>query len=179
MGFASIRRPAPSFALTAAMGTQQAQRGIALLRIVVGAWILRSALSHLMWSPWPWATPYWVQVMTSALAQHALDHPSFWVRYFIQQALLPNAEVYVGITVVLELLAGITLTIGLLTVPGAFIAALLALAGGILTHYQSDFLAGFYLIQGTAALVFLFTRAGRRWGLDAVLAEIKSNALLW
>jgi uncharacterized membrane protein YphA (DoxX/SURF4 family) len=161
------------------MGNHQAQRGIALLRIVVGAWLLRSALSHLVWSPWPWATPYWVQVVTSGLAQHALDHPSFWVRYFIQQALLPNAEAYVGSTVVLELLAGVSLTFGLLTVPGAFIAALLALSGGLLTHYQSDFLAGFYLIQGTAALVFLFTRAGRRWGLDAVLMEIKSNALLW
>jgi len=161
------------------MGTQQAQRGIALLRIVVGVWILHSALSHLMWTPWPWATPYWVQVVTSGLAQQALDHPSFWVRYFIQQALLPNAEIYVGSTVVLELLAGISLTFGLFTVPGGLIAALLALGGGILTHYQSDFLAGFYLIQGTAALVFLFTRAGRRWGIDSVLAGIKARSLLW
>jgi hypothetical protein len=163
----------------AAMGIQQAQRGIALLRIVVGFWILRTALTHLVWTPWPWASTYWVQVMTTSLAQHALDHPSFWVRYFIQQALLPNAEAYVGITVVMELLAGASLTFGVLTVPGALLAALLALAGGILTQYQSDFLAGFYLIQGTAALVFLFTRAGRRWGFDAFLAGIKSNALMW
>jgi len=161
------------------MGVHQAERGVALLRIVVGFWILRTALSHLIWTPWPWAAGYWVQVVTTRLAEHALDHPSFWVRYFIQQALLPNAAAYAGVTVVLQLLAGISLTFGLLTVPGAFIAALLALVGGILTHYQGDVLLGFYLMQGVAAIVCMFTRAGRRWGFDAFLAGMKSRALLW
>jgi len=161
------------------MRIPQAERGLALLRIVVGLWLLRSALSHLVWTPWPWAADAWVYTVTADLAGHALDHPSFWVRYFIQQALLPNAEVYVGLSVVLELLAGISLTFGLLTVPGALLAALLALAGGILTHYQGNVLLGFYLMQGAAALVFLFTRAGRRWGFDAFLAGIKARALLW
>ena len=161
------------------MATHQAERGIALLRIVVGFWILRAALAHLIWTPWPWASAYWVQVVSTELARHALNHPSFWVRYFIQQALLPNAEAYAGISVVLELLAGTSLTFGLLTVPGAFIAALLALQGAILTHYQAEPLLGYHLLQGTAAVVFLFTRAGRRWGFDAVLAGMKSRALLW
>jgi uncharacterized membrane protein YphA (DoxX/SURF4 family) len=161
------------------MATHQAERGIALLRIVAGFWILRSALSHLIWTPWPWAAAYWVQFVSTDLARHALDHPSFWVRYFIQQALLPNAEVYAGISVVLELLAGISLTFGLLTVPGALIGALLALVGGILTHYQSDLSLGFYVLEGTACLVFLFTRAGRRWGFDSFLTGFKGRAVLW
>jgi hypothetical protein len=161
------------------MAPKQAERGIALLRIVVGFWILRSALSHLIWTPWPWAADFWVQRVTTELAQHSLDHPSFWVRYFIQQALMPNAELYVGLSVVAELLAGVSLTFGLLTVPGAALALLLALVGGILTHYQGNLLLGFYLMEGTAALVFLFTRAGRRWGFDAFLAGIKSRAALW
>lgn len=161
------------------MGIQQAERGIALLRIVVGFWLLRSALSHLVWTPWPWAAAYWVQVMTTELAQHSLDHPSFWVRYFIQQALLPNAEVYVGVTVVLELLAGISVLFGLLTVPGAALAALLALVGGVLAHYQGDLPLGYHLITGVAAVVFVVTRAGRRWGFDAFLAGLKSRSLLW
>jgi uncharacterized membrane protein YphA (DoxX/SURF4 family) len=161
------------------MGVQQAERGIALLRIVVGFWVLRSALSHLVWTPWPWAQAYWVQVATTELAQHALDHPTFWVRYLVQQALLPHAEAYVGTTVVLELLAGVSLTFGLLTVPGALLALLLSLAGGILTHYRGDLALGYHLIVAAAALVFLLTRAGRRWGFDSFLSGMKNRALLW
>jgi hypothetical protein len=164
---------------TAPMGTHQAERGIAVIRIVAGFWILRAALSHLAWTPWPWAASFWVQAVTGQLARHALDHPSFWVRYFVQQALLPNAEAYAGITVVLQLLAGISLTFGLFTVPGGIIAALLALIAAVLTHYQSDLLLGFYLLEGTAAAVCAFTRSGRRWGFDSFLSGIKSNALLW
>lgn len=161
------------------MGLQQAERGMALLRIVVGIWMLHSALSHLVWTPWPWAAGYWVQSVTGQLAQYALNHPSFWVRYFVQQALLPNASLYAGVTTVLELLAGISLTFGLLTLPGALVAVLLSLIGGILTHYLGSALLGFYLFQGTVALACLFTRAGRRWGFDAFLAGIKSRSLLW
>lgn len=161
------------------MGPQQAERGMALLRIVLGVWLLHSALSHLMWSPWPWVTPVWVQEVTAQLTRHSLNHPSFWVRYFVQQALLPNASLYAGATAVLQLLAGISLALGLLTLPGALLATLLALVGGILTHYQGSIMLGYYGFQGIIALVCLFTRAGRRWGFDAALAGIKSRSVLW
>lgn len=161
------------------MGLQQAERGMALLRIVLGIWLLHTALAHLVWTPWPWAAAYWVQTVKVQLMHHSLDHPSFWVRYFVQQALLPNASLYAGMTTVLQLLAGISLTFGLLTLPGALVAALLALIGGILTHYQGSAMLGFYLFQVAVALACLFTRAGRRWGFDAVLSGIRSRSLLW
>jgi hypothetical protein len=133
----------------------------------------------LVWTPWPWAADAWVYSVTADLAQHSLDHPSFWVRYFIQQALLPNAGVYVGLGVVLELLAGVSLTVGLLTVPGGLLAALLSLSGGVLAYYQGDLSGGFYLLQGVSAGVFMLTRAGRRWGFDDLLAGVRPRALLW
>lgn len=161
------------------MGMQQAERGIALLRIVLGLWILRWAMSHLIWNPWPWASASWVQVITTQLAQHSLDHPSFWVRYFIQQALLPNADLYVGVTVVLQSLAGISLTFGIITVLGALLALLLSLAAGVLTYYAGSSPLDYHLLQGTMAVVFIVTRAGRRWGFDTFFAGIRSRALFW
>jgi hypothetical protein len=163
----------------APMAAYQAERGLALLRIVFGFWLLRSATTHLVWTPWPWTAEVWVQFSTTQLAQYSLEHPSFWVRFFIQQVLLPNAATYVGMLLLVKLVAGLLLTFGLLTVVGGVLALLTAAVQGVLTHYLSDLSLGYYLLQGTAALVFALTRAGRRWGLDAILAGMRSRSLWW
>lgn len=158
---------------------QQTERGLALLRIVFGLWMLREAVHHVVWTPWPWAAPGWVQVVTTQLAANSLDHPSFWVRAMVQQALLPNAELYAGATVVLSLLAGLSLTFGVLTVPGGLLAGLLALVGGTLSHYQGDLYLGYYTLQGVTSVVLAVTRSGRRWGGDVVFAGMRADSWLW
>lgn len=161
------------------MRPKQAERGIALLRIVFGFWLFRSAMLNLIWAPWPWPAAPHVQLVTTQLAQYSLEHPSFWVRYFIQQALLPHANLFVGISLNLQLLAGVLLTFGLLTVLGGLLALLLAFLFGILTYHQGDPSLGYQLFLGAAALVFSVTRAGRRWGFDVFLAGLKPHAWFW
>ncbi|NIP74271.1 MAG: hypothetical protein GWO16_15250 [Gammaproteobacteria bacterium] len=161
------------------MGISQAERGIALLRIALGVWLLRGAMAQVVWLPWPWASLARVQELTGTLALHALDHPSFWVRYVVQQALLPHAELYAGITLIVELLAGASLLFGMLTVLGGLLALLLAVMRGVLSHYLGDVLLGYHLLGGAVALVLVLTRAGRRWGFDALLAGMRRRAWLW
>ena len=120
------------------MNPKQAERGIALLRIVFGFWMFRSAMTHLVWTPWPWISMGRMQSMTPLLAQYSLDHPSLWVRAFLQQTILPHAESFLGITLILQLIAGIFLTFGLLTVLGGMLALLVALLSGLLAYHQGD-----------------------------------------
>jgi hypothetical protein len=157
----------------------QAERGLALLRIFTGLWLLRLALPRIVWLPWPWGAPQWVQLSAEQLAAHALNHPAFWVRYLIQQMLLPHAGLYAGLSVDLVLLAGLSLAFGLFTVLGAALGCLIALGQGVLLYYLGDTALASALFLGVVCLILLFTRAGRRWGLDAALAGIKSRSLLW
>lgn len=161
------------------MGMHQAERGVALLRIFSGVWLLRAALAHLAWTPWPWASPAWVQAVADQLAGHALRHPSFWVRYLIQQVLLPHVGVTAGLSVDIELLAGLSLALGAFTLVGALLGLLIALCQGVLLHYLGDAYLGFALLQGLVMVIVFITRAGRRWGLDAVFSGLQSRSLLW
>lgn len=161
------------------MPPKQTERGIALLRIIFGFWMFRSAMTHLVWTPWPWVSMGWMQSMTPQLAQYSLDHPSLWVRAFLQQSILPNAESFLGITLILQLIAGISLTFGLMTVLGGILTLLMALLSGILTYHQGDVVLGYSIFQGAGGLVFFVTRSGRRWGFDTFLAGIKSESIFW
>ena len=161
------------------MGIRQAERAVALLRIVTGLWILRLAFSHLVWTPWPWASPVWIQRTVIILHQHALDHPSQWIRSMIQEFLLVNSELVIGLTVIGELLVGISLTFGLMTVLGAFFGLLLFWYQGMLSRYLGDAQLGYHLFLGFLCFVFLVSRAGRRWGFDTALTGIRSRSLLW
>ena len=158
---------------------QQAERGLVLLRIMTGLWLLRSSVHHLAWTPWPKATAAWAQATAAQLSEHATQHPSLWVRMLAQDTLVPNAEFFASLTAFLSFVAGLALTCGLLTVPGGLLAALLALLGGGLTHYQGGLLLGYHLLLGVAGLVLALTRAGRRWGFDAVLGGVRPDSHLW
>lgn len=160
------------------MGVHQAERGVALLRIFSGILLLRTAFSHLYWSPWPWVSSNWVRITADQLAGHSLDHPTLWLRYFIQQFLLPQVDLYAGITNDLTLLAGISLTFGLLTLVGAVIGFGLAVFHVILLSYTGNLAAGYYLTQVVLMVVIFFTRSGRKWGFDAILAGRNTKGFL-
>lgn len=161
------------------MGVRQANRGLAVLRIVLGVWLLREAMAHMAWAVGPWAAPAWVNALSAALAEQALTHPALWARVLIQQILLPNVGLYAGITVVVQLVAGLSLTFGLLTVAGGVLALLLGLLQGALTYHTGQAVLGYYLLLCLLAAVLALTRAGRQWGLDALLAGMRSRAWLW
>lgn len=158
------------------MRSSNAERGIALLRIVFGFWLLRTSMINLVWQPWPWPSMTWVQGTTAQWAAASLEHPSLWVRYLLQQMLIPQAEVFNAVLLIWGMVVGLSLTFGLLTVAGGLLGLVLGAVQFTLSYYLGELQAGYFLFQSIAGLVFALTRAGRRWGFDAFLAGINSKS---
>ena len=146
------------------------------MRIVFGFWLFRESIAMLNWVPWPWPDPLRVKIATGMWAELALSHPWPMVRYLLKQAMVPHGEVFLAIFLIWGLIAGISLTFGLLTVIGGLMSMALALAQLALVYHLGNIQLGFYLFQAIAALVFAGTRAGRRWGVDALYASPKTPA---
>ncbi|MDH4246544.1 MAG: hypothetical protein OEW39_01870 [Deltaproteobacteria bacterium] len=161
------------------MEIRQSERGLALLRMFYGVWLLRGVFPYVVWHPWPWISKLGVVVGADMLASHALRHPWGWVRTAIQQFLLPHPELYAGVALVLGLAAGISLTVGLLTIPGAALAFLLMVHEALLGFYAGNPLQSLLAFQGVLLVVVLLTRAGRCWGVDSVLARGSPKSWLW
>ena len=160
------------------MGIQFAERGVALLRIVVGFWFLKSGLSHLAWTPLPWISDRWSNVMPRIIARNAEDHPIGLMKNFLEEIVLPNANLFGGMSGLGELGVGLSLTFGIATVLGGAGGLMLSITYGLMTIGQTSS-QGFHLILVTAMLVFLVTRAGRTWGLDSILVRLKPGAMIW
>ena len=159
------------------MGTQQAEKGIALLRIFSGLWLLRTASGPLVWLPFPWVSDAWVRQTADTLARHSLDHPAHWLRYLIQQLLLPQVEAYAGLSNTLLLLVGIALALGAYTSIAAIIALVLALFQGWLTYYLGEIPLGFSAQQSLILVVVLFGRGGQVWALDPMLPKRRKKRI--
>lgn len=161
-----------------AMGIQHADRGVALMRIVVGLWFLKAGLSHLAFAPMPWASAGWLEVMPKIVASHAEKNTIPFVRAFLEQIVLPNSHLFAGLSSIGEFLVGLSLTLGAFSGLGAFGGLLLSLIYGAMTIYAPSS-QGFHLILVTAMIVFLVTRPGRLWGLDAIFSRLSPGFPIW
>ncbi|MDH5751653.1 MAG: hypothetical protein OEZ59_04480 [Deltaproteobacteria bacterium] len=161
------------------MESRQSERGLALLRIFSGIMILRETFAHLAFSPWPWTTPQWVLQHADLLAGHSLQHPMPLVRNMIRQIMLPYAEACSGLGVIIGLVAGVSLCLGLFSVPGALLGLGLAALQGLLAYYKSDAALAAALTQTVLLAVLASTRSGRTWGLDALLSRGRPRSWLY
>lgn len=157
----------------------QTERGIVLLRIAVGLWLLHTVMSQIAWLPFPWASPEWSRTMVSALASAAQIHPLGWVRGVLETVLIPNTPVIAGLDVLLRLVAGISLVLGLLTVLGSGLGLISSLLYWLVFFPSGSAYLGLYGLITLSCLIFMLARAGRSWGLDALLSAISPRALLW
>lgn len=148
-------------------------RWLAVLRIAVGFWFIKA-----IWSKWvlfggilpiPMATDRWIGTMPKILSGYVAVSPLDWYRSFLQEIVIPNAAIFAHLTAIGEGLVGIGLTFGILTRISA--------AGGLflLLAYQLAALGlpfpqhGLRLLMIVAMVAFFFARAGRVWGIDAML----------
>jgi len=160
------------------MGIQHADRGIALLRIVVGFWFLKAGFSHLAWTPLPWVSPRWLEFMPKIVGEHAAKNPFPFVQGFLEQVVLNSPELFAGLSSLGEFAVGLSLTFGLLSVLGGLGGLSLAVIYGAMTIYSPSS-QGFHLVLVAAMLIFIVTRPGRLWGVDMLLARIKPHSFLW
>jgi uncharacterized membrane protein YphA (DoxX/SURF4 family) len=160
------------------------ERWIAAQRIVVGAWFAKSILTKLGFVlvggflPLPAASARWQGVMPKLIAKYASDNPFPWYKGFLLDTVVPNSHVFATVTALGEIGVGLSLLFGFLTPLGAFFGLFQVLLYGMAVQQQSSGQQGFHVMLFILMLTFLFTRAGRRWGIDAWLRARWPNSRL-
>jgi len=148
---------------------------IAFLRIVVGAWFVKAVWTKLAisfaWGAVPYidVAPRFVNFHPKRVAEFAAGNPIEGYRRFLEEIVLPHAALFARLQAYAEVIVGIALVLGLFVGAGALLGFFLTLNYGLATQWMSFGQQGFHVLLITSMIVFIGARAGRVWGLDAIL----------
>ena len=154
-----------------------ADRGVAVLRIVVGVWFVKAVWTKLtvayLWGaiPYPVVSPRFLAFHPKRIAEFAAGNPIDWYKEFLEGTVLPNSRVFATLQTFGEASVGLGLILGLLTGLTALVGLFLCLNYGLASQWMSFGQQGFHLLLVTSMVIFLFARAGRTWGVDQLLAR--------
>ena len=157
-------------------------RWLAVLRIIVGIWFLKSLLTKLTLGlaagvvPVPVASPRWVATMPKLLGRYMLENPFVWYRDFVTGTVLTHSATYANLTALGEVAVGIGLTFGLLTGLSAVVGTLLVILYGLAVQHMGPTQQGFHVLLFACMIAFIGARAGRTWGLDGWLRDRYPNS---
>jgi thiosulfate dehydrogenase (quinone) large subunit len=147
-------------------------RWLVLLRVVVGAWFVKAVWTKftlgLLWDviPYPTVSPRFLAFHPKRIAEFAAGNPVDWYKEFLEQTVLPNSRVFATLQAFGEAAVGLGLILGLLTGLTALVGLFLSLNYGLASQWMSFGQHGFHVLLVTSMIIFLFARAGRKWGLD-------------
>jgi uncharacterized membrane protein YphA (DoxX/SURF4 family) len=105
--------------------------------------------------------------MPILIAKYADGNPIGFVKDFLVQTVLPHGALFAQLTAFGEAAVGIGLTLGLLTPVASALGLWLVLNYGLATQWMGSSQKGFHVVLAACMIAFLFSRAGRVWGLDA------------
>ena len=148
---------------------------IAVLRVVVGAWFLKAVWTKLTlafaWGiiPYPAVSPRFLGFHPKRVAEFAAGNPVGWYKEFLEATVLSDAKLWATLQAYGEAAVGVGLVLGLLTGLSALVGLFLALNYGLATQWMTFGQQGFHLMLTTSMLIFLAARAGRAWGIDALI----------
>lgn len=152
-------------------GQPDAANGLALVRITIGAmfvWVFFENLGKGLYTPAGYA----------GLINYYIQHghsPAVWKTVMTQAA--SHAAMAAPMQAVTEILLGILLVFGLLTRPVAFVAFLYL--GSLWMSEWGTAWIWELLVPVLASLGLAVGRAGRAWGIDAVLARRRPSSPWW
>jgi len=160
-------------------------RWLAVLRLTVGLWFLKSLFTKVSialvagFIPLPVASERWIETMPKLIAKYAADNPFPAYKAFLLGTVVPN-HAFAHLTALGEAAIGISLTLGLLTEVGAAFGALQVILYGLAVQHMSSGQQGFHVMLLAMMIAFLFAHAGRTWGLDAWLwPRLTHRSLDW
>jgi thiosulfate dehydrogenase [quinone] large subunit len=148
------------------------QQWLVFLRVVVGLWFLKSLLTKLTivlaWGflPLPGATERWINLMPKLLGRYAAENPIGFYKGFLEQTVIPHSHLFAQLTAIGEVAVGLGLTFGFLTVLAAFVGGIQVIFYGMAVQHMSPGQQGFHVLLLAMMIAFVFTRAGRCWGID-------------
>ena len=152
-------------------GQPQAANGLALVRLTIGTmfvWVFFENLGKGLYSPAGYAglINYYIK------SSHS---PAAWK--WIMGLLASHAALAAPMQAVTEISLGILLAIGLLTRPVAFVAFLF-LGSLWISEWGTSWIWEL-LVPVLASLGLAVGRAGRAWGIDALLARRRPTSPWW
>jgi uncharacterized membrane protein YphA (DoxX/SURF4 family) len=149
----------------------QAANGLAIVRITVGAmfvWVFFENLGKGLYTPAGYASLINYYIKTS----HC---PALWKA--VMGLAANHAAIAAPMQGLTEISLGILLVIGLLTRPAAFVAFLFL--GSLWISEWGTAWIWELLVPVLASLGLAVGRAGRAWGIDALLARRHPSSLWW
>src|SRR3954471_9354193 len=170
--------------LEAPTGMSHPSQWLALLRIVVGLYFVKSLITKMSIVllggvlPVPAVSGRWRAVMQKSVAKQASDNPGTFYKEFLEGTVLPHSSTFAHLTAWGETVTGLGLTLGLLTGLASLVGVLLVINYGLATQWMSPGQQGFHLVLFFLMVTFFFARAGRTWGLDGWLARRKPQSPL-
>lgn len=150
---------------------QTSSNGLAVVRVTIGAmfvWVFFENLGKGLYTPAGYANliNYYIK------ASHS---PALWKAVMAQAA--SHAAMAAPVQAVTEIVLGILLVLGLFTRPAAFIAFLYL--GSLWVSEWGTAWIWELLVPVMASLALSVGRAGRTWGVDAVLARRNPSSPWW
>jgi uncharacterized membrane protein YphA (DoxX/SURF4 family) len=149
----------------------QAANGLAIVRVTIGAmfvWVFFENLGKGLYTPAGYAN------LINYYIQH--DHaPAFWKA--VMGLAASHAAMAAPLQAVCEIALGILLVIGLLTRPAAFVA-FLYLGSLWISEWGTSWIWEL-LVPVLASFGLAIGSAGRKWGVDAWLAQRWPSSIWW
>jgi len=157
---------------------------LAVLRILVGLYFVKSLVTKMTVVlaggvlPVPTVSERWLGVMPKIVAKQASENPIAFYKDFLEHTVLTHAGLFAHLTAWGETVAGLGLTLGFCTGLAAIVALVLVTNYGLATQWMSSGQQGFHLVLFALMVAFFYARAGRRWGLDALIVARRPGSFL-
>jgi uncharacterized membrane protein YphA (DoxX/SURF4 family) len=157
---------------------------LAVLRVAVGLYFVKTLVTKMSIMlaggvlPVPAVSERWLTTMPKIVAKQASENPIAFYKQFLEEVVLKHSDVFAHLTAWGETVAGLGLTLGFCTGLASLVGLALVTNYGLATQWMSPGQQGFHLLLFTLMLAFFFSRAGRRWGLDGLIAERRPGSWL-
>lgn len=150
---------------------------LAVVRIVIGLYFAKALWTKLTIMlvggvlPVPIVQDRWIHVMPTIVEKQAAGNPIAFYKDFLEHTVLTHSSLFAHLTAWGEVVAGVGLTLGLLSGVASLVGLMLVVNYGLATQWMTPNQQGFHLVLATLMITFFFVRAGRTWGLDAWIAS--------
>lgn len=165
------------------VSVEHAAQWIAVIRIGVGLYFVKSLVTKMSivllggFVPVPAVSERWIHVMPTIVTKQASGNPILFYKHFLDNTVLTHPETFAHLTAWGETITGIGLTLGLLTGVASIVGLVLAINYGLATQWMSSGQQGLHIMLVAMMIAFFFARAGRTWGLDALLWSARPRSL--
>ncbi len=141
---------------------------IAILRMLFGFIFLRSGLSKLL-------DPNFASGLTKTLTYFASQNPWSFYKYLLEAIWIPNSSALSVLVPLGEIVAGMSLILGLGVTGGAIIALILNINFYFAAGWTGPSTEALNILMTAGNVIFMLASAGRTLGMDKIITPYKKK----